>query len=553
MKKLIVAVLVVLLASSCVSNKKFNSMKAEVLRLEGELAASRNRLDDMTGQNEKLAAEKARLVADTVRLSGELNDYRRRYKQLLDDGSAESARMLRELENKEMALSDRSRRVAELEGMLRSREEAIDAIRRKVTDALTGFEGKGLSISIRNGNVYVSMDDKLLFRSGSFEIDPNGARAVRDLSEVLAQNPDINVMVEGHTDDVPYRSNGQLKDNLDLSAKRATTVVRLLLENKQIEPHHSRRAGRIASGRSGQDVRGPREEPTYRNYSDAEARRADATDEKRRVARPDASRRDGAVAKTDTACRAPDGRNIIRTTKQAMPIYKRILLKLSGESLMGTQKYGLSTEVLGSYAEQIAAIAAEGVQIGIVIGGGNIFRGLTGVGRGFDRVKGDQMGMLATVINSLALQGALESAGAKAQVLTSIRMEPVGELYSKAKALELMEEGRIVIVAGGTGNPYFTTDTASALRGVEIEAEVLLKGTRVDGIYTADPEKDPTAEKFSQITFDEVYRRQLKVMDLTAFTMCKQNDLPIVVFDMDTPGNLRKVIDGEQIGTVVRN
>ena len=190
-----------------------------------------------------------------------------------------------------------------------------------------------------------------------------------------------------------------------------------------------------------------------------------------------------------------------------MPIYKRILLKLSGESLMGTQKYGLSTEVLGSYAEQIAAIAAEGVQIGIVIGGGNIFRGLTGVGRGFDRVKGDQMGMLATVINSLALQGALESAGAKAQVLTSIRMEPVGELYSKAKALELMEEGRIVIVAGGTGNPYFTTDTASALRGVEIEAEVLLKGTRVDGIYTADPEKDPTAEKFSQITFDEVYKR----------------------------------------------
>ena len=553
MKKLIVAVLVVLLASSCVSNKKFNSMKAEALRLEGELAASRNRLDDMTGQNEKLAAEKARLVADTVRLSGELNDYRRRYKQLLDDGSAESARMLRELEDKEMALSDRSRRVAELEGMLRSREEAIDAIRRKVTDALTGFEGKGLSISIRNGNVYVSMDDKLLFRSGSFEIDPNGARAVRDLSEVLAQNPDINVMVEGHTDDVPYRSNGQLKDNLDLSAKRATTVVRLLLENKQIAPSRIIAAGRIASGRSGQDVRGPREEPTYRNYSDAEARRADATDEKRRVARPDASRRDGAVAKTDTACRALDGRNIIRTTTQAMPIYKRILLKLSGESLMGTQKYGLSTEVLGSYAEQIAAIAAEGVQIGIVIGGGNIFRGLTGVGRGFDRVKGDQMGMLATVINSLALQGALESAGAKAQVLTSIRMEPVGELYSKAKALELMEEGRIVIVAGGTGNPYFTTDTASALRGVEIEAEVLLKGTRVDGIYTADPEKDPTAEKFSQITFDEVYRRQLKVMDLTAFTMCKQNDLPIVVFDMDTPGNLRKVIDGEQIGTVVRN
>ena len=193
------------------------------------------------------------------------------------------------------------------------------------------------------------------------------------------------------------------------------------------------------------------------------------------------------------------------------------------------------------------------MQVGIVIGGGNIFRGLSGVSRGFDRVKGDQMGMLATVINSLALQGALESAGAKARVLTSIRMEPVGELYTKAKALELMEAGWIVIIAGGTGNPYFTTDTASALRGVEIEAEVLLKGTRVDGVYTADPEKDPTATKFAEITFDEVYRRRLKVMDLTAFTMCKENDLPIVVFDMDTPGNLQKVIAGEPIGTVVKN
>ena len=193
------------------------------------------------------------------------------------------------------------------------------------------------------------------------------------------------------------------------------------------------------------------------------------------------------------------------------------------------------------------------MQVGIVIGGGNIFRGLSGVSRGFDRVKGDQMGMLATVINSLALQGALESAGARARVLTSIRMEPVGELYTKAKALELMEAGWIVIIAGGTGNPYFTTDTASALRGVEIEAEVLLKGTRVDGVYTADPEKDPTATKFAEITFDEVYRRRLKVMDLTAFTMCKENDLPIVVFDMDTPGNLQKVIAGEPIGTVVKN
>ena len=236
-----------------------------------------------------------------------------------------------------------------------------------------------------------------------------------------------------------------------------------------------------------------------------------------------------------------------------MSIYKRVLLKLSGESLMGAQKYGLSTEVLNQYAEQIRTVAATGVQVGIVIGGGNIFRGLSGVSRGFDRVKGDQMGMLATVINSLALQGALESAGARARVLTSIRMEPVGELYTKAKALELMEAGWIVIIAGGTGNPYFTTDTASALRGVEIEAEVLLKGTRVDGVYTADPEKDPTATKFAEITFDEVYRRRLKVVDLTAFTMCKENDLPIVVFDMDTPGNLQKVIAGEPIGTVVKN
>ena len=236
-----------------------------------------------------------------------------------------------------------------------------------------------------------------------------------------------------------------------------------------------------------------------------------------------------------------------------MPIYKRVLLKLSGESLMGAQTYGLDTAVLNSYAEQIKAVVENGVQVGIVIGGGNIFRGLSGVKKGFDRVKGDQMGMLATVINSLALQTALESEGAKAKVLTSIRMEPVGELYTKSKALELMAEGYVVIIAGGTGNPYFTTDTASALRGVEIEAEVLLKGTRVDGVYTADPEKDPTATKFSEITFDEVYDRKLKVMDLTAFTMCKENNLPIVVFDMDTPGNLNKIINGDPIGTVVKN
>ena len=236
-----------------------------------------------------------------------------------------------------------------------------------------------------------------------------------------------------------------------------------------------------------------------------------------------------------------------------MAIYKRILLKLSGESLMGSQKYGLSTDVLNHYAEQISRVARQGVQIGIVIGGGNIFRGLSGVSRGFDRVKGDQMGMLATVINSLALQGALEGAGAKVKVMTSIRMEPVGELYTKAKALEAMEQGYTVIIAGGTGNPYFTTDTASALRGVEIEAEVLLKGTRVDGVYTADPEKDPKATKFQSITFDEVYSRRLKVMDLTAFTMCKENNLPIIVFDMDTIGNLERVIAGEPIGTTVNN
>ena len=231
--------------------------------------------------------------------------------------------------------------------------------------------------------------------------------------------------------------------------------------------------------------------------------------------------------------------------------YKRILLKLSGESLMGEQKYGLSTDVLTSYARQIRDVAATGVQIGIVIGGGNIFRGLSGVSRGFDRVKGDQMGMLATIINSLALQSALEDAGVKARVLTSIRMEPIGEYYSKARALELMEAGNVVIIGGGTSNPFFSTDSASALRGVELECEVLLKGTRVDGVYTADPEKDPTATKFDEITFDEVLDRRLKVMDQTAFTLCRENKLEIIVFDMDTEGNLMKVLQGENIGTLV--
>ena len=232
--------------------------------------------------------------------------------------------------------------------------------------------------------------------------------------------------------------------------------------------------------------------------------------------------------------------------------YKRILLKLSGESLQGAQKYGLSTDVLQSYAEQIRDAAATGVEIAIVIGGGNIFRGLQGARRGFDRVKGDQMGMLATIINSLALQSALEDNGVRAKVLTSIRMEPVGEYYSKAKALEYLSQGYVVIIGGGTSNPYFSTDTASALRGIEIEADVMLKGTRVDGVYTADPEKDPTAVKFDEITFDEVYSRNLKVMDMTSFTLCKENGLGIVVFDMDTPGNLGKVLAGEKIGTLVK-
>lgn len=231
--------------------------------------------------------------------------------------------------------------------------------------------------------------------------------------------------------------------------------------------------------------------------------------------------------------------------------YNRILLKLSGESLQGEQKYGLSTAVLQSYAEQIKAAASTGVQIGIVIGGGNIFRGLQGAKKGFDRIKGDQMGMLATIINSLALQSALEDNGVKAKVLTSIRMEPIGEYYSKAKAIEYLEAGYVVIIGGGTSNPYFSTDTASALRGIEIEAEVMFKGTRVDGVYTADPEKDPTATKFDRITFDEVYNRDLKVMDMTAFTLCKQNGLDIIVFDMDTEGNLAKVLNGESIGTLV--
>ena len=236
-----------------------------------------------------------------------------------------------------------------------------------------------------------------------------------------------------------------------------------------------------------------------------------------------------------------------------MAKYKRILLKLSGESLMGSKQYGIDEVRLNEYAEQIKEIAEMGVQIGIVIGGGNIFRGLSGASKGFDRVKGDQMGMLATVINSLALSSALTALGVKAKVLTAIRMEPIGEFYNKWRAIELLEQGYVVIMSGGTGNPFFTTDTGSSLRGIEIEADVMFKGTRVDGIYTADPEKDPTAVKFSDITYDEIYTRGLKVMDLTATTMCKENNLPIIVFNMDKNGNLKKVMDGEDIGTYVHN
>lgn len=234
-----------------------------------------------------------------------------------------------------------------------------------------------------------------------------------------------------------------------------------------------------------------------------------------------------------------------------MAKYKRILLKLSGESLMGDQQYGIDQNRLGDYAEQISNLVKSGIQVGIVIGGGNIFRGLSGAAKGFDRVKGDQMGMLATVINSLALNSALINAGVKSKVLTAIRMEPVGEYYSKEKAVESLSNGEVVIISGGTGNPYFTTDTASALRGIEIEAEIMLKGTRVDGIYTADPEKDATATKFDKISFDEIYNRNLRIMDLTATTLCKENNLPILVFNMDQKGNLQKVMDGENIGTLV--
>lgn len=231
--------------------------------------------------------------------------------------------------------------------------------------------------------------------------------------------------------------------------------------------------------------------------------------------------------------------------------YNRILLKLSGESLAAGAGHGIDTERLNSYARQIAEAAATGVQIGIVIGGGNIFRGIKGAGQGFDRVKGDQMGMLATVINSLALSSALEAIGQPAQVYTAIGMEPIGLAYSKWKAIKTMEQGGVAILAGGTGNPYFTTDTGASLRAIEIEADVMFKGTRVDGVYTADPEKDPSAVKYDTISYDEMLAKGLKVMDLTATVMCKENHMPVAVFDMDTPGNLKRILAGENIGTVL--
>lgn len=231
--------------------------------------------------------------------------------------------------------------------------------------------------------------------------------------------------------------------------------------------------------------------------------------------------------------------------------YKRILLKLSGESLAGAAGHGIDTDRLNSYARQIKEMADAGVEIGIVIGGGNIFRGLSGASKGFDRVKGDQMGMLATVINSLALSSALEAIGQPADVLTAVGMFPIGEQYSKWRALKAMEEGKVAIISCGTGNPYFTTDTGSALRAIEIEADVMLKGTRVDGVYTADPEKDPNATKFDRISYDEVLARGLKVMDLTATALCKENNMPIYVFNMDVEGNLHRMLEGDNVGTLV--
>ncbi|MHA4893674.1 UMP kinase [Pedobacter sp. PWIIR3] len=232
--------------------------------------------------------------------------------------------------------------------------------------------------------------------------------------------------------------------------------------------------------------------------------------------------------------------------------YKRILLKLSGESLMGDKQYGIDNEVVRKYAEDIKAVHDEGLEIAIVIGGGNIFRGLSAEKSGMDRAQADYMGMLATVINSMALQDALEKVGLKTRLLTAIKMEQICEPFIRRRAVRHLEKGRIVIFGAGTGNPYFTTDSAAALRAIEIKADVVLKGTRVDGIYTADPEKDPSATKYAEISFKEVYAKSLNVMDMTAFTLCEENKLPIIVFDMNKAGNFMKIANGEEIGTLVR-
>ncbi|MGB6036759.1 MAG: UMP kinase [Cryomorphaceae bacterium] len=235
-----------------------------------------------------------------------------------------------------------------------------------------------------------------------------------------------------------------------------------------------------------------------------------------------------------------------------MPLkYKRILLKLSGEALMGEKQFGIDNNRLAQYAKEIKEIHELGVEIAIVIGGGNIFRGLQAAEGGMERTQGDYMGMLATVINGMALQSALEVTNIKTRLMSAIKMEQIAESFIRRRAVRHLEKGRIVIFGAGTGNPYFTTDSAASLRAIEIEADVILKGTRVDGIYTADPEKDSTATKYSSITFNEVYEKGLNVMDLTAFTLCNENKLPIVVFNMNSPGNLRRLVEGENVGTLV--
>jgi uridylate kinase len=231
--------------------------------------------------------------------------------------------------------------------------------------------------------------------------------------------------------------------------------------------------------------------------------------------------------------------------------YKRILLKLSGESLMGNAAYGIDPQRLHDYANEIKSVVELGIQVAVVIGGGNIYRGLQGVGKGMDRVQGDYMGMMATVINSMALQAELVKIGVPAVHLGGLAIDPICKKMSRRSAIEKLEKGKVVIISGGTGNPFFTTDTASALRGIEIQADVILKGTRVDGIYTADPEKDPTATKYDKLTFSEAYDKKLQIMDLTAFTLCKENNLPILVFNMNETGNLLKLMKDEITGTVV--